>query len=319
MIAMTRRQFGRALAFSAITAAGAHDSLAQPTPRRRMTLNLVGGAIGVSGDQRAMIDLAARHGFESVEAKPNDLAAMNESELQALLEHMHEKGIVWGAAGLPVDFRNDEDTFQNDLKELPRLMKALRRAGVERVTTWLSPSHGTLTYLQNFRLHARRLREVGLILKDHGQRFGLEYVGTLNLRARRRYPFIHTLAETAELIEAIGTGQVGYVLDSWHWWMADETAADILALRNEQVVAADLNDAPPGLPKQEQQDNHRELPAATGVIDIGTFLRALRTIRYDGPVRAEPFNQALNDLDNDAACAATARALKKAFATLENP
>ncbi len=60
-------------------------------------------------------------------------------------------------------------------------------------------------------------------------------------------------------------------------------------------------------------DSRRELPAATGVIDVATFLRALVTIGYDGPVRAEPFNQPLNDLDDDAAVRATADALRKAF------
>jgi predicted xylose isomerase-like sugar epimerase len=33
---------------------------------------------------------------------------------------------------------------------------------------------------------------------------------------------------------------------------------------------------------------------------------------YDGPVRSEPFNKAVNELDNDAACAAVIAALKRA-------
>ena len=58
------------------------------------------------------------------------------------------------------------------------------------------------------------------------------------------------------------------------------------------------------------------MPAATGVIDVAAFLKALNQIGYDGPVRAEPFNKPLNDLNNDDACAATAAAMKKAFAML---
>jgi sugar phosphate isomerase/epimerase len=121
------------------------------------------------------------------------------------------------------------------------------------------------------------------------------------------------MAETKELIAEIGTGNVGFVLDSWHWWTAGDTEADILSLQNQQVVAVDLNDAPAGIPKDQQIDGRRELPAASGVIDLGIFLNALNRIGYDGPVRAEPFNKALNDLDNEEACAATAGALKKAF------
>jgi sugar phosphate isomerase/epimerase len=53
------------------------------------------------------------------------------------------------------------------------------------------------------------------------------------------------------------------------------------------------------------------------VIDVGPFLNALNQIGYDGPVRVEPFNQALNDLSNDEACAAAAASLKKAFALIQ--
>jgi len=38
-------------------------------------------------------------------------------------------------------------------------------------------------------------------------------------------------------------------------------------------------------------------------------------IGYDGPVRAEPFNKAVNDLDNEAACGVVIAALKKAVGT----
>ena len=282
-----------------------------------MTIDLVGGAIGVSGNQMELIELAARHGFESVEAKPHDLAVLDNTQREELLQRMNAKGLVWGAAGLPVDFRQDEERFQDDLKKLPGLMEGLRKVGASRVGTWLSPCDDTLTYLQNFKQHTRRLREISRILNDHGQRFGLEYVGTFSLRNRRKYPFIHSMVEVGELIDAIGMGHVGFILDSWHWWSADETAGDIRSLRNDQIVAVDLNDAPKDVLKKEQQDNRRELPAATGVIDIKSFLRALEKVGYDGPVRAEPFNQALRDLDNQEACAVTAKALKQAMALLD--
>lgn len=124
------------------------------------------------------------------------------------------------------------------------------------------------------------------------------------------------MAETRELIDAIGVKGVGLVLDSWHWYLAGDSVEDIRALRNEDVVAVDLNDAPAGLPKDEQVDNARELPVATGVIPAADFLGALVAIGYDGPVRAEPFNKALNAVPKEEAVAATAASMKKAFALL---
>ena len=242
------------------------------------------------------------------------MARLSPAELTDLLADLKAKGLVWAAAGLSVEFRRDDAAFADGLKRLPDVAVALEKAGVTRVGTWLSPGHGTLTYLQHFRQHAQRLREVARVLADHGLSLGLEYVGTFTSRARQRFPFVHNLAETRELIAAIGAGNVGVVLDSWHWWQAGETAEDLLTLSANDIVSVDLNDAPAGVAKDQQQDGRRELPAATGVIEVAAFLKAIAQRGYDGPVRAEPFNQALNALDNEPACAATIEALRKALA-----
>jgi sugar phosphate isomerase/epimerase len=202
------------------------------------------------------------------------------------------------------------------MQELPAVAQTLQRAGVTRLTTWLSPLHASLTYLQNFKQTAHRLREIAAVAEDHGLRFGLEYVGTKSLRMRETHQFIHTMAETKELIAEIGKPNVGFVLDTWHWWTADESADDVLTLTNEDVVSCDLNDAPQGIPKLEQQDGSRELPLSTGVIDVKPFLEALVKIGYDGPIRAEPFNKALNDMPDEDACAIVSEAMRKAFAML---
>lgn len=289
---------------------------AQPL-ERKFTMDLRPGSVGVKADLPEAIRLAHQYGFESVEPSAPFLAKLTEAQIDELLAELKAKDLVWGAAGLPVDFRRDEARFKQGLQQLPQLAKALDRAGVTRVGTWLSPTHDSLTYLANFRQHAGRLREVSKILGDHGQRFGLEYVGPKTSWTKGRHAFVHTMAEAQELIAEIGCDNVGLVLDSWHWYTAGDTEADLLALSADEVVACDLNDAPAGIPVDEQMDLSRELPAATGVIDLKTFLGALVRIGYDGPVRAEPFNKPLNAMPNDEAMAATAAAMKKAFALVD--
>jgi sugar phosphate isomerase/epimerase len=281
-----------------------------------MTLDLTPGAIGIEAGQRGVVELAARHGFDSVAPLGGELVAMPESELAALRELMDEKGLVWGAAGLPVDFRRDDAVFESSSQGLHDYARGLRRAGVARVGTWLMPCSDLQTYRRYFEAVAQRLRPTARVLADHGLSLGLEYVGPKTSWTRCRYPFVHTLAETAELIEAIGVPGVGFVLDSWHWFLAGDSVDQILALGASDVIAVDLNDAPLGIPNDEQRDGERELPAATGVIPTGEFLNALREIGYAGPVRAEPFNAPLNALEDDAAAAAAIAALRKAFSTL---
>ncbi len=261
-------------------------------------------------DQQQTIALASQHGFESIEAFPQFIATLSAGQLADLKAELKAKALTFGMAGLPVDFRGTDERLAEGLKELPRLAGALQQAGIERVTTWLSPAHRSLAYAENFELHRRRLRAIAQVLKDHGLRFGLEYVGTPNSR-RGRIDFIHNMAQTKELIAAIGTGNIGFVLDSWHWWTAGDSEADLRTLKAKDVVSVDLNDAPAGRTLEQQLDNQRELPGATGVIPVAKFLTALKDMGYDGPVRAEPFNKVLNDLPNDEACARTIQALRK--------
>ena len=285
--------------------------------KRKFTLDLRAGSVGIKADQREANRLAVKYGFESVNADPRFLARLSKGEMQDLKEQMQEDGLVWGSAGLPVEFRKDKSKFEEDLSNLPALAEALQNAGVTRVGTWLMPNSDELTYSQNFKQHALRLRECAKVLEDHGQRLGLEYVGPRTLWTAKRYPFLHTMAETKELIGEIGKGKVGFILDCWHWYTAEETVDDLMTLNNDQIVACDLNDAPKGRSVAQQIDNQRELPMATGVIDLKGFLAALVELGYDGPIRAEPFNAKLNQMDNEEAASATATAMKAAFALVQ--
>ena len=317
---MSRRDFFRkatvASVAGVVSAAGAGLTAYGNNPRK-MTMCLVCGAIGVSASQLEAIELAARHGFESVEAYGGYLALLSDEQMAELKNLLKAKGLSFGAAGFPLDFRRDEAVFDQGLRDLPGFCAGLKRAGVRRTSTWIIPCDDKLTYLQNFRQHASRLRKAARVLLEHDVRLGLEYVGPRTSWTARRYPFIHTMAEMKDLIAEIGTGNVGFLLDSWHWWHAGDTVTDLLSLRAEDVIAVDLNDAPAAVPKDEQVDNRRELPCATGVIDAGAFLNALNQIGYDGPVRVEPFNQMLNKMTKEEACATAARSLKKALALIQ--
>ncbi len=115
------------------------------------------------------------------------------------------------------------------------------------------------------------------------------------------------------LIAEIGRPNVGIVLDSRHWYHAGDTGGDIASLPAQDFVSVELNDAPSGTPKNQVPDGKRGLPAATGVIGVATFLRSLAKIGFDGPVRVEPFNDAVRRMTPDDAAAAAMSGLKKAF------
>lgn len=282
-----------------------------------MTIDLTPGAVGISADLPGAMRLAQEHGFESVQPDGSYLARLDADGRARTLATLRERGLRWGAAGLSVEFRQSEEAFRTDMRLLPATAAALKAVEASRVGTWIRPGHAELEYAANLEIHARRLREVARVLRDHGLRLGLEYVGTPSLRARVRHPFVHSLSQARDLVRAIDVPETGLVLDSWHWWTAGDTVEAVRGLRNADVVAVDLNDAPAGVPLAEQMDNRRELPLATGVIPVRGFLQALFDIGYDGPVRAEPFNGPLNQLDDAAAAARVVASLRSAMALID--
>lgn len=312
---ITRREFLAVTAATgiALSAVGKRVAAATPAPDRKFYAILSLGRLGFHATLPESVELATKHGFEGLDPDADYLASLNDDGLHRLLDDLKRRNLKFGAAGLPVEFRKDSDTFNADLKKLPATAAVLQRAAIARINTWIMPCSDELTYLQNFRQHAERLRLCAKVLADHGQKLGLEYVSPRTLWRSQKHPFIHTLSEMKELLAAIGTANLGIQLDSWHWFNAQETQQDLLTLRGQDVITVDLNDAPTGLTIDQYRDDHRELPAATGVIPAKQFLDALLQIGYDGPIQAEPFNAALRALPLDQACAAASAAMKKAF------
>lgn len=279
-----------------------------------MFKNLCPGAVGLRGSTQELLRLAAELGFDGMDLDPHLAREMAESEASDRYEAVFRRHhVVPGAWGLPVEFRRDEGTFECDLEQLGAYAAAAAVLGCRRVYTWLLPFSDELPYREHFALMSDRGQRMAAVLAEHGCRLGLEFVGTSTLRAGHRYEFIHRMEQMLELCAAIGTGNVGLLLDSWHWYASGGKLESLRSLRNEDVVYVHVNDAPPGVPVDEQIDGVRRLPGETGVIDIGGFLGALQQIGYDGPVSAEPFDVTLSRMSAEEIARRVAASLDKVW------
>ena len=123
---------------------------------RKFTIAFVPGSIGINADQGRSIELASKHGFESVEPFGKQFLAEGSAVHVDALEAARLK---WAAARLSVSLRVDEAAFVSGLAELPAEAKALRQAGVDRVGTAIASYSEDLNYLDNFKIHVDRLRK----------------------------------------------------------------------------------------------------------------------------------------------------------------
>jgi sugar phosphate isomerase/epimerase len=237
--------------------------------------------------------------------------AIDERGLATVQDQFAQAGVKPAIWNLPVAWR-DDDQWEADLRELPRLAVTARELGATRTATYMPSGSDERPFRENLDWHIARLRPIAEVLRDEGCRFGIEFIGPKTYRAAFRHEFIHTLDGVMELIAAIGTGNVGLLLDSWHLYTSGGTIADLERLTNHDVVVVHVNDAPARIARDEQIDTVRTLPMETGVIDLVGFMQALQEMGYDGPVVPEPFSQRIIDLaatDPEAAAREAARSM----------
>ena len=258
------------------------------------------GAIGVkAATLEEALAAAKTGGFGGVEINVGEIAdRVEKSGAASVTDAFEAAGILPAGWGLPTNWRGDEAAWQAGLNDLPRLARAAAAVGATRTMTWIMPCSDTRPYDENRDFHVTRFTPIARILAEESVSLGLEFIGPKTLRDTQTHPFIHTMGEMLDMGRLIGPN-VGLLLDAYHWYTSHGTRDDLKALTPAQVVYVHVNDAPKGVPVDEQLDGVRDLPGATGVIDIAGFLQSLQQIGYDGPVTPEPFVN-LSSLPSDA-------------------
>jgi sugar phosphate isomerase/epimerase len=256
-----------------------------------MFTNLSPGAIGIRADLPTTLELARATGWQGIDLPATEaLQLAHTTSASTVADQIAASGLQLGGWGLTVDWRKPYDA--GALETLAAQAALAQQLGATRVTTWLLPFSDERPFRENFAFHVEQLGPIARVLGEHGCRLGLEFIGPRTMREKPRYGFIYSLEGMLCLAEAIGPN-VGLLLDSWHWYTSLGTQADIRAMRADDVVYVHVNDAPEGVPVEQQLDQVRRLPASTGVIDIAGFLGALGEIGYNGPVTPEPFEPRL--------------------------
>lgn len=247
-----------------------------------MLRGLTSAGLGAVENEEQLMEIASRHGFQSVDLDAKSL--IDRLGAEAAAERLKSLELTVGSIGLPVEWRAGEETFLEGLKQLPASAAAAAALGCTRCCTYILPS--TDYPAAHFMAVATsRLRLCASILGAYGIRLGLEFVGPHHLRTQWKNPFIWSLEETLDWIAAINEPNVGLLFDSYHWYTNGLNTEDITGLRADQIVHVHINDAK-DVPVEQVLDNDRLYPGE-GVIDLAGFLRGLHHIGYTGPVAQE--------------------------------
>lgn len=282
-----------------------------------MFKNLSTGTIGIQATLPEALEMATAHGFGGIDFSIAEVGGLvAKTSISAVKDLFAQPGLNYGAWGLPVAYRDEIPTWKGDLGELPAIAKMAQNIGATRATTGVMPYSDTRPFERNHAFHVARLKPAVAILKDHGIRLGIEFIGPVTFRKGKKYEFIYGLTDTLNMCSDLGEN-VGLLLDLWHWYTSHGTQKELDKLTNQQVVAVHINDAPEGIPVDQQMDLVRCLPGETGVLDITGFLKVLKRIGYDGPVTPEPFSKRVNEMTPEDALRTTAEAMDQVWTALD--
>jgi sugar phosphate isomerase/epimerase len=280
-----------------------------------MFKNFNPSALGVSGHQSEIIELALSFGFTGIDVSITEFASrarLKGMDFAARL--IHSAKIRVGTFALPIDWEADDDTFKKDVKRLSEYADCAKALGCSRCTSIVAPAGDSRPYHENFEFHRHRLGEVCAALQPAGVSLAMGFRSGDQHRKNRAFQFIHDFDALTLLVNMAAAPNLGLLLDVWEVIAGGGSLENVAKLPREQIVSVELAEMPAGVAPADLDDKSRLLPGAeNGRIDLVAVLTMLREKGYDGPVTIRPSRNAFPSRRRDVIVKQTAEALDKVW------
>jgi sugar phosphate isomerase/epimerase len=280
-----------------------------------MFKNLNPAALGISGHQSEIIELALTYGFAGMDLNMAEFAARVRLKGMPYARRLIQSAnIRIGTFPLPLEWDTDDETFEKELKKLPEYAGCAAELGCTRCTASLAPAGDTRPYHENFEFHRHRFQDICTALRPAGVRLAVAFQAPEYLRRDRTFQFIHDLDATSLLLNMVAAPNLGLLLDVWDLVACGGSLETVQKLPAKQIVAVQVADMPAGPAAAELDDKSRLLPGGeNGRIDVAGFLSLLRELGYDGPVTVKPSRSAFQSRRRDVIVKQTSEALDKVW------
>lgn len=254
-----------------------------------MYRNLDALALGITGRQSELIELALTHGFEGLDLDMAPLVRRaTSSDIDTACRFVSSAGIRIGEFEVPITLNASEMDFQAALKnlELVAQLAAALNAGCGRIT--IAPVSLGMTYQENFELHRTRITVIADLFGSHNIRIGLALAATPALREEAEQSFIHTSEDLVTLVRTIGHPHVGIALDTWEWFVGGGSLESLLTVPTASIVALRCADISPDADLATISEQQRVLPNSAGLVDSRAVVQHLVQHDFDGPLTLAP-------------------------------
>ncbi|MFO7902525.1 MAG: sugar phosphate isomerase/epimerase family protein [Planctomycetota bacterium] len=267
-----------------------------------MYRNLNPTALGMTGRQSELIELALTYGFSSLDVDMDAIVKRaRASGLEQARRFISSANIRGGEFSLPVNLTASDATYRSNLAELDEFAQVAASLHSAACRATISPvCPAGVPYQEAFELHRTRLAETADVLAGHDIRLGLAFLAAPGYRAQAESPFIHDPDTLMTLIRTIGNPNVGLALDTWDWFVGGGSLDDLFVIPAEGIISVRLADIPEAADLASIADDERYLPGDGGRVDCRAIVQHLMTTGYTGPVTLYPAAVRLAGMTRDA-------------------
>lgn len=254
-----------------------------------MYRNLNTVALGITGRQSELIELALTYGFRGLDV---DMGAVSRRARAGGVAQagrfVASAGVCVGEFTLPVSLTANEATFRAGLAGLGELAEVASSMDALRCRTLITPVCEDAAYHEYFEMHRLRLADVADILAPHNIRLGVAFTAARAQDRESERPFIRNAEALMTLIKTVGRANVGLALDTWDWFVGGGRLDQLLGVPVTKIVAVRLADTPEGADVSSLDAHERLMPGQGGAIDCRAIVQHLQEQDYDGPVTLYP-------------------------------
>jgi sugar phosphate isomerase/epimerase len=265
-----------------------------------MYKNLNAAALGISGRQSELIELAMTFGFQGLDVDGVDLekrSARTDFERASrflLSSKLHVSGFE-----VPVDLDAEDSVFDQVVHRVDSLVSVMGRVGARAGIVRIPAATNRNAFPQYFEWIRGRIDRLASAFEKQSVILGLEFTTYAVAREGKQYAFVQDVDGAMALFKACSCKSVGLVVDTFDWTVGKGTWEQLAELSGSRVAAfriADLSDSP-SVPSNVPEA--RMIAGTTGKIDNARFAKALHAQGYQGPITSYPSPSNLGTITRD--------------------
>ena len=277
-----------------------------------MYKNLNPLAIGVSGRQSELIELALTYGFKGIEIDMADLVKRSQrATFEKAARFLTSSKIKIGGFETPIDLDDDDPTFAAKLAVLPEAAEIASRVGATAALLRIPAGTDRLPYHEYFNVVRKRIDDAAQILSQHQINIALLFSASSDAGAGKQFKFVNDVEGFLALYRACTSKNVGVALDTWSFHVGGgtfEQLAEIPAERVHSVRIADISDK---VELKKATTKNRLMPSVGGIVENVKILAHFAKAGYKGPVTPMGHSTNTAGMTRDALVSAAQDALDK--------